>query len=219
MGSAFDEWNVWYHNREADTQRWKTWDWPEAPALLEEDYNFEDALFIAGLLNEFIRRSDRVRIAAIAQLVNVIGPIRTLSGGPAWRTTIYWPYQMASLYGRGVALNVAVDGPTYDCEVASDVRYMDIAAVHDTDAGMVTVFVVNRHLIETADLDMRLTGFGTARLAAHKAMEGHDLSATNMPDAPDRVVPQDGSGVGVEDGRLKGRIAPLSYHVLRLATG
>ncbi|SHI77674.1 alpha-N-arabinofuranosidase [Wenxinia saemankumensis] len=216
VGICFDEWNVWYHIRGQDEKNWKSWDWPEAPALLEEDYNFEDALFVAGLLNEFIRRSDRVRIAAIAQLVNVIAPIRTLNGGPAWRTTIYWPYQMASLYGRGDALNVAVDGPTYDCEVSSDVRYMDISAVHNTGEGMVTLFIVNRHLTETAELDMRLTGFDGASLAMHKVMEGHDLRATNSPDQPDAIAPQDGSGVGVEDGRLKGKLAPLSYHVVRL---
>lgn len=79
---CFDEWNVWYHIREDDSRRIKEWDWPEAPPLLEENYNFEDALFVAGLLNEFIRRSDRVRIACIAQLVNVIAPIRAEKGGP-----------------------------------------------------------------------------------------------------------------------------------------
>ena len=130
---CFDEWNVWYHNRERGlasaggpgTGRRRR-------ALLEEDYNLEDALFIGGLLNEFIRRSDRVKIACIAQLVNVIAPIRTETGGRAWRTSIYYPYQFASLYGRGTALNVAVDAPTYDCEVAQDVSYLDVAAVDNT---------------------------------------------------------------------------------------
>lgn len=213
---CFDEWNVWYHIRQEDERRWKSWDWPEAPALLEEDYNFEDALFVGGLLNEFIRRSDRVKIACIAQLVNVIAPIRAEKGGPAWRQTIYWPYQMASLHGRGTALRVAVDAPTYNCEVGSDISYMDIAATHDTAAGTVTVFALNRHLTDTAELDMALTGFGGARLIMHKVMEGHDLSATNGPDTPDAIAPVDGSGVGVEDGALKGRLAPLSYHVIKL---
>ena len=122
------------------------WDWPEAPALLEEDYNLEDALFIGGLLNEFIRRTDRVKIACIAQLVNVIAPIRTETGGRAWKTSIYYPYQFASLYGRGTALNVAVDAPTYDCEVEHDVSFLDVAAVDNAGDGMVTVFILNRHL-------------------------------------------------------------------------
>jgi alpha-N-arabinofuranosidase len=213
---CFDEWNVWYHIREQDMENVRSWDWPEAPALLEEDYNFEDALFVAGLINEFIRRSDRVKIACIAQLVNVIAPIRAEKGGPAWRQTIYYPYQFASLYGRGEALRVAVDGPTYNCSVADDVSYMDIAATHDREAGTVSLFILNRHLTDTADMDMALTGFAGARLIDHRVMEGHDLRATNGPDKPDAVSPQKGSGLGVEDGALKGKIAPLSYHLVRL---
>lgn len=216
---CFDEWNVWYHIREDDSRRIKEWDWPEAPPLLEENYNFEDALFVAGLLNEFIRRSDRVRIACIAQLVNVIAPIRAEKGGPAWRQTIYYPYQFASLYGRGDALNVAVDAPTYDCSVADDVCYLDVAGVHDKAAGTLTLFVLNRHLTETADLDVSLTGFGSPSLAEHLSMEGYGLNDTNGPDKPDNVVPGKGAGVGVEDGLLKGKLAPLSYHVLRLSVG
>ncbi|MCX2721260.1 alpha-N-arabinofuranosidase [Roseibium salinum] len=213
---CFDEWNVWYHIREEDGRRIKEWDWPEAPALLEENYNFEDALFVAGLLNEFIRRSDRVRIACIAQLVNVIAPIRAEKGGPAWRQTIYYPYQFASLYGRGDALNVAVDAPTYDCSVADDVSYLDVSAVHDREAGTLTLFVLNRHLTEKADLDVELTGFGTPALFEHISMEGYELTDTNGPDKPDHIVPGKGTGAGVEDDRLRGALAPLSYHVLRL---
>ncbi|MDQ0995425.1 alpha-N-arabinofuranosidase [Phyllobacterium ifriqiyense] len=215
---CFDEWNVWYHIREEDSHRWRTWDWPEAPALLEETYNFEDALFVAGLLNEFIRRSDRVRIACIAQLVNVIAPIRAEKNGPAWRQTIYYPYRFASVYGRGEALNVAVDAPRYNCHVADDVSYLDVAAVYDRSAGVLTLFVVNRHLTERAELDVSLTGFARPALFEHHAMEGYGLHETNGPDRPDHVVPKLGAGVGIEDGNLKGSVAPLSYHVFRLTT-
>lgn len=213
---CFDEWNVWYHRREEDSRRWREWDWPEAPDLLEEDYNFEDALFVAGLLNEFIRRSDRVRIACIAQLVNVIAPIRAEKGGPAWRQTIYYPYQFASLHGRGTALNVSVDGPTYDCQVADDVNYLDAAAVYNEAQGTVTLFMVNRHLDEAAELDFDLAGFPKARVIEHKVMEGYGLRDTNGPDKPDAVAPRDGKGLGVEGGRVRGALAPLSYHLLRL---
>lgn len=212
---CFDEWNVWYHDREEDSRRWRTWDWPEAPALLEESYTFEDTLFIACLLNEFIRRSDRVKIACIAQLVNVIAPIRAEAGGPAWRQSIYWPYQLASLYGRGRALRVSVDGPTYDCNVADDVAYLDVAATHDTQGGTVTLFIVNRHLTETADLRMALTGFGNAELAEHQVIEGHDLMTRNGP-GQETIAPVPGKGLAIEDGTLGGAVAPLSYHVLRL---
>ncbi|MDZ5699506.1 alpha-N-arabinofuranosidase [Chelativorans sp. M5D2P16] len=216
---CFDEWNVWYHKRAEDKERIKRWNWPEAPELLEETYNFEDALFVAGLLNEFIRRSDRVKIACIAQLVNVIAPIRAERGGPAWRQTIYWPYQMASLYGRGEALRVAVDGPTYDCRVADDVPYLDIAVTYDRAAEVVTVFAVNRHLHEPIDVNVSLTGFDGLGLRMHKTMQGHDLLETNGPEAPDRISMVPGASVAVEDGHLRGKLPALSYHVVRLDVG
>ncbi|AJQ96638.1 alpha-N-arabinofuranosidase [Gynuella sunshinyii] len=212
---CFDEWNVWYHRRSEDDAKIRQWDWPEAPELLEETYNFEDALFVGCLLNEFIRRSDRVKIACIAQLVNVIAPIRADKGGPAWRQTIYWPYQFASLYGRGQALQVVTSGPTYDCEVADDVPYLDIAATRDKDT--ITLFVINRHPTETMDLDVALTGYTADRVLLHQCLEGHDLKATNSGTTPDKVSPSAGKHLGIEDEHLKGRLNPLSYHAIRIA--
>ena len=87
-------------------ERMKKWGWPEAPRLLEDIYNFEDVLQVGCILNTFIRRSDVVRIACIAQLVNVIAPIMTEPGGGSWRQTIYWPFMLASKYGRGTALQL-----------------------------------------------------------------------------------------------------------------
>ena len=213
---CFDEWNVWYHKRYEEKEQIKVWDWPEAPALLEEDYTFEDALLVAGLINEFIRRSDRVKIACIAQLVNVIAPIRAERGGPAWRQSIYWPYQMASLYGRGEALNVQVDGPTYDCRVADDIAYLDVAVTRDRQAGTLTAFLLNRHLTETADVSLDLCGFENAGIVMHKVIEGHDLGAVNSAEAPDRIAPTEGQGAAVDGVALKAKLAPLSYHVIRL---
>ena len=213
---CFDVWNVWYHKRYQEKEALKTWDWPEAPSLLEEDYNFEDALMVASLINEFVRNSDRVKIACIAQLVNVIAPIRAERGGPVWRQTIYWPYQMASLYGRGEALRVQVDGPTYDAHVADDVAYLDVAVTRDRNSATLTAFIVNRHLTEAAEFLMDLCGFQGIRILMHKVMEGHDLRATNSASSPDRIAPTQGNGAVLDDGKLKARLGPLSYHVIRL---
>jgi alpha-N-arabinofuranosidase len=157
-----------------------------------------------------------VRIACIAQLVNVIAPIRAERGGPAWRTPVYYPYQFASLHGRGTALNVSVDAPTYDCAVADDVSYLDAAAVHDRANGTVTAFLVNRHLDEAASLELEVGGFDKVELASHATMGGQGLREANTPEDPDRIVPREGTGLGVEDGRLVGTLPPLSYHVVRL---
>ena len=103
--------------------------WPHAPALLEDIYNFEDVLQVGCILNTFIRRSDVVKIACLAQLVNVIAPIMTVPGGPAWRQTIFYPYLFASVYGRGKALQLRWTARAIPSTIAGDVSYLDVSAV------------------------------------------------------------------------------------------
>ncbi|WP_421726057.1 alpha-N-arabinofuranosidase [Bauldia sp.] len=214
---SFDEWNVWYHNRKEDQETWPSWDWPVAPPLLEDVYNFEDVLLIGCVLNAFIRRADVVKIACIAQLVNVIAPIMTEQGGSAWRQTLYWPLYYSSLYGRGDALAVAVDGPTYNTKVAEDVPYLDVSAVRN-DENTITFFVVNRHPDEALDLDIGIAGLPPRELTEHTTIANDDLRATNTVSAPDRVSPTKGTGIAVEDGAIRGSVPPRSYHVIRVAT-
>ena len=71
---SFDEWNVWYRARSGDAVNGHG---KEAPHLLEEVYNLEDALLVGGILNTLIRNADRVKLACLAQLINVIAPIMT----------------------------------------------------------------------------------------------------------------------------------------------
>ena len=215
---CFDEWNVWYHSKVQDRGILGGKEgWPHAPRLLEDIYNFEDALQVGCILNTFIRRSDVVRIACIAQLVNVIAPIMTEPGGAAWRQTIYYPYCFASLYGRGVALRLSVKSPGYDAECADDVPYLDIAGVHDEAGQTLTFFAINRHLTEALDVDIALEGFAGARLLEHSVMQHSDLEAANTLAEPDKVTPKAGTGLRVADGAVQGKLPPLSYHMVRLA--
>ena len=162
---SFDEWNVWYHSNAADRAILDGNNgWPHAPRLLEDAYNFEDVLQVGCIINTFIRKSDVVKIACIAQLVNVIAPIMTEPGGAAWRQTIYYPYYFASIFGRGTALNLAVKCPGYDAEVADNVPYIDIAGTHDAEAGTVTFFAVNRHAIREALKRLQQAASPTMRL-------------------------------------------------------
>ncbi|KKX32935.1 alpha-N-arabinofuranosidase [Rhizobium sp. LC145] len=213
---SFDEWNVWYHSREQDRKVLEGKDgWPHAPALLEDIYNFEDVLQVGCILNTFIRRSDVVKVGCLAQLVNVIAPIMTVPGGPAWRQTTYYPYLFASRYGRGKALQLALDCPGYATDFADNVAYLDISAVETESDGALTFFIVNRHQSESIDLDLALEGFGERRVVMDKVMEGHSLRATNGPET-EAIVPQDGTGVDASGRRLRARISPLSYRMIRL---
>ena len=78
---SFDEWNVCYHSREQDEEIWKQDKWNRALPLLEDIYNFEDALLVGSMLITLLRNADRVKVACLAQLVNVIAPIITRAGG------------------------------------------------------------------------------------------------------------------------------------------
>src|ERR1700694_2565058 len=97
---SFDEWNVWYRARSGDAVNGRM---QEAPHLLEEVYNLEDALLVGGIINTLLRNADRVKLACLAQLVNVIAPIMTNAAG-LYRQTIYYPYSWAIQFARGSVL-------------------------------------------------------------------------------------------------------------------
>ena len=170
---SFDEWNVWYHSNAQDREILAgAKGWPQAPRLLEDAYNFEDALQVGCILNTFIRRSDVVRIACIAQLVNVIAPIMTEPKGAAWRQTIFYPYYFASRLWtrRSVATERQIAGlrrrGRRQCALISIFR-----RVHDAKRRTLTFFAVNRHGGEAIDLDVSLQRL---RQAAHRRPSGDD---------------------------------------------
>ena len=192
--------------------------WPAAPPLLEDVYNFEDALQVGLILNTFIRRSDVVKIACLAQLVNVIAPIMTAPGGAAWRQTIFYPYLFASRYGRGAALDLKVESPTYAVAGLGEVSCLDVAAVHNAGAGELTLFIVNRSEA-THEVEVSLEGFGAPlAILDHQVMVEHDLRAANTAADPLRVTPKPGVGAAIVADRLTLKAERLSYRMIRLQT-
>ena len=214
---SFDEWNVWYHSNAADREVLDGHGgWPHAPRLLEDAYNFEDVLQVGCILNTFIRRSDVVRIACIAQLVNVIAPIMTEPNGPAWKQTTYYPYYFASIFGRGTALQLGVTCPGYDADVADNVPYLDISAVHDKTTNTIAFFAVNRHATDALELSIDLKGFGKARVIDHQVIAHSNLKVVNSLSQQNAVVPKAGSGVTVDGDTLTGKLPAYSYQMIRV---
>ena len=185
---CFDEWNVWYHARAKDKITISEQDWPIAPPITEDIYTLADALVVGTLLNSLIRRADRVKIACLAQLVNVIAPIMTETGGRAWKQTIYFPFLQASRWGRGVALDTRVSSPRYSCRQFGDVPMLDVSATHDPESGSVTIFAVNRSGSEALLVEIDLRGIEGATSIEHHVLTGDDLEAVNTADDPDRVL-------------------------------
>jgi alpha-L-arabinofuranosidase len=137
---AVDEWNVWYvSDWTAPGRR----EWPELRPLIEDTYDNVDATMVASLLITLLRHADRVAIACLAQLVNVIAPIRTDPGGRAWTQTIFEPFSRIAAAARGEVLRVEPRVATYETEVG-DVPVLDAVATFDEEAGDLTLVLVNR---------------------------------------------------------------------------
>ena len=211
---SFDEWNVWYHSNEQDKEIWKREKWGRALPLLEDIYNFEDALLVGSMLLTLLRNADRVKIACLAQLVNVIAPIMTRNGGGCWAQTIYYPFMHASQYGRGTVLKAVVQSPVYDCSDYEGVPTIDTAATLSDD-GSVTVFCVNRDLSEPCLLDLDLRSFGDLRMTDHIVLHHDDVKAINTEENPFNVAPATLPLTELDSGRAQIPIPPLSWNVLR----
>ncbi len=215
LNLSFDEWNVWYHSNEQDKEIKKRDRWGKALPLLEDIYNFEDALLCGSILITFLHHADRIKVACLAQLVNVIAPIMTRVGGGAWAQTIYYPLLHASLYGRGTALRPVTESPVYDCEDYEGVPVMDAAAVRGED-GSVTIFALNRDMKEDVLLNCDLRAFGGLKVAEHIVLHHDDVKAVNTEENPENVVPCQGDCGRMDGGRLEIALPALSWNVIRL---
>jgi alpha-N-arabinofuranosidase len=142
---AWDEYNSWYRARDTKTMA--------GNHALEEHYNLEDALVIAGFLNAFVRNADIVKMANMAQLVNVIAPVFTNEKG-MFLQTIYYPLQLFAQNTSGTSLDVFVDCDTYNTDKffiglgesttqQKNVPYLDVSASYNN--GEITIMVVNRN--------------------------------------------------------------------------
>ena len=214
LNLSFDEWNVWYHSSGQDKEVWKRDKWGRALPLLEDIYNFEDALLCGAILITFLRHADRVKLACLAQLVNVNAPIMTRNGGGASAQTTYWPFLHVAKYARGTALNAIVESPKYDCKEFTDVPYIESTATLEED-GSVTVFAVNRDADEDTVLDIDLHAFGDLRIAEHILLHHDDVKAVNTEATPDNVVPVAGPGGVIDGEKATVRLPALSWNVIR----
>ncbi|MGQ9578550.1 MAG: alpha-N-arabinofuranosidase [Candidatus Aminicenantales bacterium] len=163
---AYDEYNVWYRAFEDKG--------------LEETYNLEDALVIATFLNVFVRNAHLVKIANMAQLVNVIGPIR-ISENRLWLQTIYYPLYLFANFCHGQALQVYVDGPTYKTDTREAVPYLDVSAAFNPKESELVINVVNRNEKQAMPAEI-ISQWGTFQgEALIEEVNGPDIKAENSP--------------------------------------
>ncbi len=190
---SFDEWNVWFHYEKDGVEPPK---WTVGRAIDEEDYDDTDALVVGCILNTLLRSADVVKIACLAQLINVIAPITTVPGGEAYVRTIYYPFLLASRYARGTSLAAEVEAPSYDCALRSAVPFVDCSAVRTEDG--VSLFLMNRSE-EAAEVSLELDGFGALAACEHVTLTGGEPATAAL------------------SGEKTVTLAPMSWNLIRFA--
>ncbi|MCW2640217.1 MAG: alpha-L-arabinofuranosidase [Dactylosporangium sp.] len=212
---SFDEWNVWYQKRFPGEA---VLEWQHAPRLIEDEFSVADAVVVGSYLISLLSHADRVAVGCQAQLANTIAPIRTEPGGPAWRQTTFYPFAQAARFARGDALRVEAVSPQMDTAAYGPVPVVHAAASYDAENGRIALFVVNRDRTGPVELSVDVRSFGPLRIDSHLVLADSDVRATNNQAEPRRVVPRDGSGSGLDSGKLTVTLPPTSWNVIELAT-
>jgi len=210
---SFDEWNVWYRARGGEFANGHE---HEAPHLLEEVYNLEDALLVGGILNTLMRNADRVKIACLAQLINVIAPIMTNAKGTL-RQTIFYPYSFALQFARGTVLNLLVESPTYEVSQMGQVPFLDAAGTLSPEDGKVSLFILNRDLNKAHAIEINWQGRAPSQVVSSTTLTGIDLKAVNTFEASQRVIPQKLDKPSTSGGRTTFEVPARSYSVIQWA--
>ncbi|MCY4465220.1 MAG: alpha-N-arabinofuranosidase [Chloroflexi bacterium] len=207
---SWDEWNVWYKAREMSDMRGS---WQDAPHLIEEVYNLEDALVVAQWLNVFLRKADVLKIACIAQIVNVIAPLLT-RGDDLLKQSIYYPLLHFSQLAKGNSLDVQVESPRYETAQFGDMPLLDASSGHDAATGTNTIFLVNRSLQDELPLEIHWQDQAPRQIRAAHQLAGSDPKAQNSWEDPNRVMTRSIPVPRVADGLAQLILPPLSFTAL-----
>jgi len=210
---SFDEWNVWYLKEHMESEAVND-QWRHAPRLLEDVYTVADAVVVGNLLMTLLKRSDRVTSASLAQLVNVIAPIMTEPGGPAWRQTTFHPFSITSRLAAGEVIRPVIEAPMYTTARHGEACVIDAIATVDEDRA--ALFLVNRDLTQSAQVTVDVRGLGSSRVAEALTLADSDVYAKNTLAEQDRVVPKANASAALTDGVLTIDLPPVSWTAVAL---
>lgn len=219
---SFDEWNVWYQ-RGLDTEdqpHHVSKGWQKHPRVIEDTYNVTDAVVVGTLMHSLLRHGDRVRIANQAQLVNVIAPIRSEEGGPAWRQTSFWPFARIAELARGQIMQAKVNSTQVATEKFGEVDAVDTAVTWDEENQRLALFVANRGLEESTEVTVNLRGLQAQEVTRAELLtvpEGRDRFTANTQDDQEAVGLVPLQEVGLEDGIAHLKLPAMSWAVVELA--
>jgi alpha-N-arabinofuranosidase len=204
---AWDEWQVWYKGDPVQGN------WTEAPHLAEEIYNLEDALVVAQWLNVFLRRSDVLKIACVAQIVNAISWLHTRPDG-LLKQPSYYIFKLVSNLARGDALDVYVNAPALQTKEYGVVPSLDVSASYDAETGKGAVFLVNRSQTDAVTADFIWQDGHAIQVDKAWQLTGSDPKEVNSWENPERVIAKAIAIPTVDDDCATMTLPPLSFTVL-----
>ncbi len=209
MYLSFDEWNVWYQQNQMPHP------WEKAPRILEDHYSLLDALVVGGLAITLLNHADRVKVACLAQLVNVIAPIFTEPGKGAYKQAIYFPFKDVSVYGRGTVLAPVARTENKITNKYGEVPAVIFSTVYSEENGELTVFALNTSKDASSETEIDLSSFNDSNMFFRTELCGKDLSAKNSLDNPDAVKPANAELVQGDKNKYMVSLKPASWNVLR----
>ncbi|WP_426592589.1 alpha-N-arabinofuranosidase [Cellulomonas sp. McL0617] len=202
---SLDEWNVWNYAAYDALDIGRPFE--EAPRQLEEVYTLADAVVVGSLLQSILRHCDVVSIAAMAQLVNVIGPIRAEPGRPAWRQTTFHPF-------AAVARSAGHTVHTVNTATGPDEIVTCIVTV-SPDGSEALVHLVNCSTATAADVELDLTALDADQVDGAHLLWVPDPHATNTIESPDAVSPQP-LATDLRGGSLRLTLPAVSWASVRI---
>jgi alpha-N-arabinofuranosidase len=205
---CWDEWQVWHPGEHQGK-------WTEAPHLAEVGYNLEDALVVAQWLNVFLRKCDVLKIACVAQIVNIISWLHTKRDGLLVYPSFY-PFKLIANHARGQSLDAHVRSPLTPTSKYGDVPVLDVAASRDPETGAQMVSLVNRSTSEAQVTELVWQDLAPTRVREAWQLSGEDPKATNTWVKPNAVVANKIKPGAINDGRMTMSLPPLSHTVLAL---
>ena len=204
---SWDEWQVWY---KGDPMQGN---WTEAPHLTEEMYNLEDALVVGQWLNVFLRKSHVLKIACVAQIVNVISWLHT-RGDDLLKQPSFYVFALMSNHARGQALDALVRAPRIATKKYGDVPVLDVSASYDPATGKEAIFIVNRSQTDSVLTDIAWQDGRTVTMGEAWQLAGSDPKALNTWENRNALTAQPITAPRVVDGKATIQLPPLSFTVL-----
>jgi alpha-L-arabinofuranosidase len=211
---SLDEWNVWRLSEYMGMERPKTWE--IAPKVIEDEYNVADALVVGNLLISILRRSDRVKMACLAQLVNVIAPIRTEPDKAAWRQTTFYPFAYTAKYGKGKTLTTRIEAGKIETNKFGSVDGVDAITTYDASTGELAIFLINRSLTDAQETSINLAGFKVKEVLDQVTLDEKDLTKTNNYQNSEAVAPRKDKTAKIVTSGVEVSLPPASWQVINL---